>query len=176
MRCASMLFAAALVCVHGILPASAATISFIFDPGTSFAFFDGGAGDLTGILTINPSGPGFSGDDVVVTGGVEAGTYAPFENDSPVGAFIYLDQHTGGHLIFFFAQNLNSAPQESLLERVNWQPASPPPQTFATTVTGGATLVPEPSTWAMMLLGFVGLGCAAYGNSRKKNCDRAVSA
>jgi hypothetical protein len=30
-----------------------------------------------------------------------------------------------------------------------------------------ATFVPEPSTWAMMLLGFVGLGFAAYRPRRK---------
>jgi len=29
------------------------------------------------------------------------------------------------------------------------------------------TGVPEPSTWAMMLLGFAGLGFAAYQGSRK---------
>jgi PEP-CTERM motif len=35
-------------------------------------------------------------------------------------------------------------------------------------VTGGVTATaPEPSTWAMMLLGFVGLGFAGYRKSRK---------
>jgi hypothetical protein len=33
--------------------------------------------------------------------------------------------------------------------------------------------VPEPSTWAMMLVGFVGLGLAGYAGSRKQ---RAISA
>jgi len=28
--------------------------------------------------------------------------------------------------------------------------------------------VPEPSTWAMMLLGFAGLGCAGYRSTRKR--------
>lgn len=34
--------------------------------------------------------------------------------------------------------------------------------------------VPEPSTWALMLLGFVGLGCASYRRARKLNiaCSR----
>jgi PEP-CTERM motif len=35
-------------------------------------------------------------------------------------------------------------------------------------VTAGASPVPEPSTWAMMLVGFVGLGYAGYRGSRKK--------
>ena len=34
--------------------------------------------------------------------------------------------------------------------------------------TAGASPVPEPSTWAMMLIGFVGLGYAGYRGSRKK--------
>ena len=35
-------------------------------------------------------------------------------------------------------------------------------------VAGGVTAtVPEPSTWAMMLLGFAGLGFAGYRKSRK---------
>ena len=32
-----------------------------------------------------------------------------------------------------------------------------------------STAVPEPSTWAMMLVGFLGLGYAGYRGSRKKN-------
>ena len=36
------------------------------------------------------------------------------------------------------------------------------------TSAGGLTLnVPEPSTWAMMILGFAGLGFAGYRKSRK---------
>jgi hypothetical protein len=54
--------------------------------------------------------------------------------------------------------------------------------TFERTTLGGAVTynftpsvapVPEPSTWAMMLLGFVGLGYAAV---RRKGQARAVSA
>jgi hypothetical protein len=36
-----------------------------------------------------------------------------------------------------------------------------------TSVTGSANIVPEPSTWAMMLIGFAGLGFAGYRTSRK---------
>jgi hypothetical protein len=34
--------------------------------------------------------------------------------------------------------------------------------------TTSTTTVPEPSTWAMLLIGFTGLGFAAYGRSRKR--------
>jgi PEP-CTERM motif len=33
--------------------------------------------------------------------------------------------------------------------------------------TGSVGAVPEPSTWAMMILGFAGLGFAGYRKSRK---------
>jgi hypothetical protein len=41
------------------------------------------------------------------------------------------------------------------------------------TINIGASPVPEASTWAMMLLGFAGLGCAAR---RRKQAVRAISA
>jgi hypothetical protein len=37
---------------------------------------------------------------------------------------------------------------------------------FSAGTPKGAT--PEASTWVMMLMGFAGLGCAGYGNSRKR--------
>ena len=41
------------------------------------------------------------------------------------------------------------------------------------TITAFAPAVPEPSTWAMMLLGFVGLGFADYQKSRKATSTAA---
>jgi len=37
-----------------------------------------------------------------------------------------------------------------------------------TEVEGLPSPVPEPSTWAMMVLGFLGLGFAGYRSARKK--------
>ena len=37
------------------------------------------------------------------------------------------------------------------------------------------TVVPEPSTWAMMLAGFIGLGFAALGRSRKGRIASAIA-
>jgi hypothetical protein len=36
-----------------------------------------------------------------------------------------------------------------------------------TTPNGPIPIIPEPSTWVMVALGFAGLGYAAYGRSRK---------
>jgi hypothetical protein len=44
---------------------------------------------------------------------------------------------------------------------------------FQSQITGG---VPEPSTWAMMLLGFAGLGFAAYRRSYHKGAPAPVAA
>jgi hypothetical protein len=46
-------------------------------------------------------------------------------------------------------------------------PATPPAPTFNETFSLTGAVVPEPSTWAMMLLGFVGLGFAGYRRARK---------
>ena len=42
------------------------------------------------------------------------------------------------------------------------------PNGGAETIYATVTSVPEPSTWAMMLLGFAGLGFAGYRSSRKR--------
>ena len=51
---------------------------------------------------------------------------------------------------------------------------------FGTSVIGDATVisngVPEPSTWAMMLLGFGGLGFLAYRKAQKGSAGAALLA
>ena len=42
------------------------------------------------------------------------------------------------------------------------------------TTTEGPITVPEPSTWTMMALGFVGLGYAAYGRRRKFRAQASI--
>jgi len=46
-------------------------------------------------------------------------------------------------------------------------PAPPPAPTFNAAFSLSGSVVPEPSTWAMMLLGFAGLGFAGYRHARK---------
>jgi PEP-CTERM motif len=99
---------------------------------------------------------------VVVTGGIEAGTYTPASAD---GALAYgAPPLAKEDLIVFFTPSLTSVPLAPVLESVSWN--NPGNVQTAIHVTGGATLIPEPSTWAMMLLGFVGLGFAGYRRAR----------
>jgi hypothetical protein len=39
--------------------------------------------------------------------------------------------------------------------------------TYSISTVSGVSVVPEPSTWAMMILGFAGVGAMAYRRSRK---------
>jgi len=167
--------------------ANAAAVTYTFNParppilGTSFTFPDGGMGDLTGSFTINPPSQSFSAeDDVVIKGGAEAGTYAPVETVGQ-GVLVYATREgaTVEVLEVGFTPNLDSVPVFPVLENVTWQVEGTGPEFKAVAVSGGATLergatlVPEPSTWAMMLLGFGGLGYAGYRRIQKGQAPTA---
>ena len=97
-------------------------------------------------------------NDIVVTGtGQEAGTYEPQESGDNV--LLYVDSATSNDLFLRFNENLGAANLQ--LTRVDWVGAG---SSTAVELGGGAQLpaaAPEPSTWAMMLIGFTGLGYAA---------------
>jgi hypothetical protein len=179
--CGVAALGAGLICADAISTANAAIITYAFDPGTSFVFPDGGAGDLTGTFTINEIDGNLTGDNVVVTGGIEAGTYTPglggtFESVVTLSYEIRVDNMPVAALgVQLNAVSGPPAPGEPppdlqalVLYSVTWQQGFPMEQfAFVPYVTGGATLVPEPSTWAMMLLGFVGLSFAGYRSTRR---------
>ncbi|HWY80458.1 MAG TPA: PEPxxWA-CTERM sorting domain-containing protein [Roseiarcus sp.] len=67
-----------------------------------------------------------------------------------------------GAVVDFYSNGGNSP---GIYGAVVWAAGDPSPDY---TSAGGLTLaVPEPSTWAMMVLGFGGLGFAGYRASRK---------
>jgi hypothetical protein len=147
--------------------ASAAVLTYTFDPFTHFTFEDLDSAVLLGTFTVNPPGDNLSSDDIVIGGtGQEAGTYEPEESGDNV--LLYVDSATSNELFLRFNQNLGAAHLQ--LTSVDWHDG--PVSSTAIELGGGAhlpTAAPEPSTWAMMLLGFAGLGYAAV---RRKAAPR----
>jgi hypothetical protein len=140
-----------------------ANLTYTFDADTSFTFSDGDTADLTGTFMINPPGDSLFADDIVITGtGQEAGTYEPQTQGNNI--LEYVESGTSNDILVRFDQDLGAASLE--LIRVDW--SGDGVSSTAVEMTGGAQLpaaAPEPSTWGMMLLGFVGVGFIGYRKS-----------
>jgi hypothetical protein len=146
-------------------PASAAVLTYTFDPFTHFTFEDLDSAVLTGTFAINPPGDSLFSDDIVVAGtGQEAGIYEPDQSGDNV--LLYVDSATSNEVFLFFNENLGAAHLQ--LTEVEWVGAG---RSTAIEVGGGAQLpaaAPEPSTWAMMLAGFAGLGFMGWRSQRSR--------
>jgi hypothetical protein len=76
------------------------------------------------------------------------------------------DDYPSGAIYGFYGKNLFSLGDNNDLEfRTYAMPKAESVQTFGNSISGST--VPEPSTWAMMLVGFAGLAYAGYRASRK---------
>jgi hypothetical protein len=152
----ALLFALAAFAVAN--PASADLI-YTFDPSTHFTFEDLDSAVLTGTFALNLPGDNLDSAGIVVTGtGRETGTYEPLISD--VNALIYVDSTTLNELFLNFNDDLGVPVLQ--LTSVEWTGGAS--RSFADELGGGArlpTAAPEPSTWAMMLLGFAGIGFVA---------------
>jgi hypothetical protein len=95
--------------------------------------------------------PEFSGGDH---------TMPPFETDT-VGDFLIPFNATGLTISGAFGNTANST-------------TAPTNVCLGAGPCGAASSVPEPSTWALMLLGFAGLGFAGYRQGRKGRIAPAV--
>ena len=160
----ALLFALAAFAVAN--PASAEVLTYTFDPFTHFTFEDLDGASLMGTFTVNPPGDDLSSFDIVVGGtGQEAGTYKPEESGGNV--LLYVDSATSNDLFLRFNEDLG-APHLQLTQ-VDWHDGAV--SSTAVELGGGAQLptVPEPSTWAMMLIGFAGLGYAGYRQTRRSS-------
>lgn len=81
------------------------------------------------------------------------GTYAPAGGSAAPGAYSFLNASFG----FQFSSDPNANPK--FVDFAQTCPSLEMSCGFSRTVEGGA-VVPEPATWAMMLLGFAGMGAA----------------
>jgi PEP-CTERM motif len=129
-------------------------------PGPSLGPYDGSEDTLIGIT--NSSGHsvgsvalsgsnifGFEGDGIATFGSTPSG---PTGYEGPLNTFTVTDAFNG---FVNFPNGLADGQSTffSLEESLDFQ---------SFTVTGVASGVPEPSTWAMMLIGFAGLGFFAH--------------
>jgi PEP-CTERM motif len=120
----------------------------------------------SGTTPANPIGGfGFGGVTGYFVYAADAGTVTlpgPSEENTPAGdSFLYtLNQGlpVDSYIVAFQNQGTATAPdwQATALSGAIIDTGAPPP-----------TPIPEPSTWAMMALGFAGLGFAAFRRSRK---------
>jgi hypothetical protein len=168
---AAIVMGVALATMGAANPARAEVLTYTFDVSTHFTFEDLESAFLLGTFTVNPPGDNLSADDIVIVGtGQEAGTYEPDESGNNV--IVYTDSSTSNQLFIRFDQDLGAVQLQ--LSSVEWAGGSS--RSNAIDLGGGArlpTVAPEPSTWAMMLLGFAGLGYAAI---RRRGAARAITA
>lgn len=165
------------------ISAEAAIYTYQFDSGTVVDFNDASRpalSTLTGTFTVNTTSELVTSSNVTLSAPAEkAGLYdggGTIDNTFP--GFVKLLSSTQPFLITlgfdggpFGTAHLTLGPGSVIEDRTDIQDGAE----SGRLTTGGITLlaaVPEPSTWAMMLLGFIGLGFLTY---RKKNAElRAV--
>ena len=140
------------------------------DPNNVF-----GAGDLTWFILISNNGPN-------ALSAVTASDFAGFQTNvgydtSLLNMGAVPDEvtrgSTGSEINFDFFGGINAnAYTDVLVIQTDAHAWTSGQLSFynssAATVPGYAPAIPEPSTWAMMLLGFTGLGFAAFGSRRKE--------
>ena len=151
--------AAGVITLAMTMPMRADTIdTYTLSPGTTFRFFDGNFETATANLQVDATTHTLIGGTVTLQGkGPEAGVYTfgaqatgPFDGSATNGDTMVL------------ASGLQNGLPEELITEVNIIGASFSfPFTDLSLTSSVTTAVPEPSTWAMMILGFLGLGFMA---------------
>jgi hypothetical protein len=155
--------AAGIITLAMTMPMRADTIdTYTLSPGTMFRFNDGNVETATAIFQVDIANATLISGTVTLQGtGPEAGVYT-FGLQSaldPKGSATN-GGDTGDTMVVGTA--LNGLPEEPITV-VNIIGSS---FVFAGVNLSLTTAVPEPSTWAMMILGFAGVGFMAY---RRRN-------
>jgi hypothetical protein len=173
-----------LACVLYTLPAQAALFDFSFsgtDVSGSGQFVASGAGptfnvtDVTGTIVDTDLSP----TSYVIQGGTSA--YAGSDNllffpaaitpSNSTPAFVDfggISFHTDAGIDFNFGGNSQTGPFEYVLNDSGRNPGGYAGVVGSTPILFSVVAgVPEPSTWAMMILGFAGIGFVGYRRSPK---------
>jgi PEP-CTERM motif len=159
-------------------PAAAAPITFTLSPFVVGAV-TGGDDTVMGTFVLDPTGsvfgPTLDSVDLTVTGPLNAGVYdEPVGGNGAVQAPGEIDVRTtstsGPTLAFelFFASPLPVYPFDNVTAFNFTLPSSVDTGLREGAAVPVATTVPEPATWAMMLLGFAGLGFAARRRAKSR--------
>jgi len=154
--------AAGVITLAMTMPMRADTIdTYTLSPGTTFRFNDGNVEAATATLTVDATNHTLTGGTVTLTGnGPEAGVYIFGEQTGVLHGF------TTNGVEINVASGLETG-HRGISEVTIGATGSigfeflPPGTNFILTPA-----VPEPSTWAMMILGFAGVGFMAY---RRRN-------
>ena len=168
---------AAVVAALATLPVTASKAdvfaTYAFLPGSTFTFYDGGqhvetiSGSFEVALTTLSIGPNVG--SITLTGsGAESGVY--YISSSAIWPLEALTSTGSALLVVEFGNNAPAPTLDFLAfgSEVIYYPSHFATHSYAE--TGGAsitTAVPEPSTWAMLLLGFAGVGFMAYRRKSK---------
>ncbi len=117
-------------------------------------------------------GPNLLGGSWSFTPAASGSLAYPFDDGTSVPGLIF-----GGLSVGYydtFSQTFATTPGETYGYSFTFTHGHEGPSELVVTATAAAATptVPEPSTWAMLLLGFIGLGFAGYRGSRK-SCDAA---
>jgi hypothetical protein len=132
--------------------------------GTQLAPITNSTGPLTGPFTpINEFQGDYTGFFSDTNGGQVLASWAPGEPAIDYFAPTFFGPHSGAVVLFadsdamVAGDSLTTTNLNLVLNAIDTYTIAPPPP----------TAIPEPSTWAMMVLGFVGLGFAGYRVSRR---------
>jgi hypothetical protein len=154
-------FAAGVITLATTMPTRADTIdTYTLSPGTTFRFLnDGNVDTATATFQVDITNATLISGTVTLQGtGPEAGVYT----FGPQGALDPKGSATNGDTMVVASGLQNGLPKELITEVVIGSSSS-----FPFTDLSLTTAVPEPSTWAMMILGFCGLGFMAYRRKSK---------
>jgi hypothetical protein len=153
-------FAAGIMTLAMTMPTRADIIdTYTLSPGTTFRFNDGNIETATASLQVDATNLTFIGGTITLQGkGPEAGIYT-FSEQS-IGPFDGLAAN--GEKLVVASGLQNALPSEAISEVTVGSNFSFP----GFGVDFLLTPVPEPSTWAIMIVGFAGIGFMAY---RRRN-------
>ena len=160
--------AAGIITLAMTMPTRADTIdTYTLSPGTTFRFNDGNVEQATATLTVDATNQTLTGGTITLTGkGPEAGVYIFGDQTGVLHGF------TTNGVEINVASGLDTG-HPGISEVTIGATGSigfeflPPGTNFILTAA-----VPEPSTWAMMILGFAGVGFMAY--RRRNSAMRAA--